>query len=72
VHRRGRHGGPGYSGAGPSRARLERALDQAEAAVTEGRNAVQGLRASATTLNDLANGIAAIGAELTNHISWSA
>ena len=48
-----------------ARQRLERALDQAEAAVTEGRDAVQGLRASATTVNDLANGIAAIGAELT-------
>jgi len=46
--------------------RLDRALDQAEAAITEGRNAVQGLRASATTVNDLANGIAAIGAELTS------
>jgi signal transduction histidine kinase/ligand-binding sensor domain-containing protein len=46
--------------------RLERALDQAEAAITEGRNAVAGLRASATTVNDLANGIAAIGAEMTN------
>jgi signal transduction histidine kinase/ligand-binding sensor domain-containing protein len=45
--------------------RLEKALDQAEAAITEGRNAVQGLRASATTMNDLANGIAAIGVELT-------
>ncbi len=45
--------------------RLEKALDQAEAAITEGRNAVQGLRASATTINDLANGIAAIGVELT-------
>jgi signal transduction histidine kinase len=48
-----------------ARQRLERALDQAQAAVTEGRDAVQGLRASATTVNDLANGIAAIGAELT-------
>lgn len=54
------------AGAEEARARLERALDQAEAAVVEGRNAVQGLRASATTLNDLANGIAAIGAELTS------
>ena len=50
-----------------ARQRLERALDQAEAAVTEGRNAVEGLRASATTVNDLANGIAAIGAELTGN-----
>ena len=52
-------------GADEARARLDLALDQAEAAVTEGRDAVRGLRASATTLNDLANGIAAIGAELT-------
>ena len=49
-----------------ARERLERALDQAEAAITEGRDAVQGLRASAVTVNDLANGIAAIGAELTS------
>jgi signal transduction histidine kinase len=49
-----------------ARVRLERALDQAEAAIVEGRNAVQGLRASATTVNDLASGIAAIGAELTS------
>jgi signal transduction histidine kinase len=45
--------------------RLERALEQAEAAVTEGRNAVHGLRASTETLNDLAHAITAIGAELT-------
>ena len=46
--------------------RLDLALDQAEAAITEGRNAVQGLRSSATTVNDLANGIAAVAAELTS------
>jgi signal transduction histidine kinase/ligand-binding sensor domain-containing protein len=57
------------AGADEARARLERALDQAEAAVTEGRNAVQGLRAAATTVNDLANGIVAIGAELTSDLS---
>jgi signal transduction histidine kinase len=49
-----------------ARQRLERALDQAEAAITEGRNAVHGLRASATTVNQLANGIAAIGLQLTS------
>ena len=49
-----------------ARERLERALDQAEAAITEGRDAVQGLRSTATTRNDLANGIAAIGAELSS------
>ena len=46
--------------------RLDAALDQAEAAITEGRDAVQGLRSSAVTVNDLANGIAGIGAELTS------
>jgi signal transduction histidine kinase len=49
-----------------ARRRLDQALDQAEAAITEGRNAVHGLRASATTVNDLANGIAAIGLQLTS------
>jgi ligand-binding sensor domain-containing protein/signal transduction histidine kinase len=48
-----------------ARERLNRALDQAEAAITEGRNAVHGLRASTMTLNDLAKAIAAFGAELT-------
>ncbi len=47
-----------------ARERLDRALDQAEAAITEGRDAVQGLRSSTMTVNDLANGIAAFGAEL--------
>jgi ligand-binding sensor domain-containing protein/signal transduction histidine kinase len=51
---------------GEARERLEHALDQAEAAITEGRDAVQGLRLSAVRVNDLANGIAAIGAELTS------
>ena len=53
--------------AAEARQRLDRALDEAEAAVTEGRNAVQGLRVSATTPNDLASGIAAMGAELTSN-----
>jgi len=48
-----------------ARQRLDQALDQAEAAITEGRNAVHGLRASASTVNDLANGIVAIGLQLT-------
>jgi signal transduction histidine kinase len=48
-----------------ARQRLDQALDQAEAAIIEGRNAVYGLRASVTTVNDLANGIAAIGLQLT-------
>jgi signal transduction histidine kinase/ligand-binding sensor domain-containing protein len=48
-----------------ARQRLENALDQAAAAITEGRDAVQGLRLSAVEMNDLANGIFAIGQELT-------
>jgi signal transduction histidine kinase len=49
-----------------AKARLDRALEQAEAAIAEGRDAVQGLRSSATMMNELANGIAALGVELTN------
>ena len=49
--------------------RLENALDQAAAAITEGRDAVQGLRSSAFETNDLANGIAAIAEELTSAAS---
>jgi signal transduction histidine kinase/ligand-binding sensor domain-containing protein len=52
-----------------ARQRLNRALDQAAAAITEGRDAVQGLRSSAFETNDLANGIAAIAAELTSDVS---
>ena len=49
-----------------ARQRLESALDQAAAAITEGRDAVQGLRSSAFETNDLANSIIAIGKELTS------
>jgi signal transduction histidine kinase len=48
-----------------ARQRLELALDRAESAIVEGRNAVQGLRASTVEVNDLAEAIAAIGADLT-------
>ncbi len=46
--------------------RLELALDRAEAAIVEGRDAVQGLRTSTVEVNDLAEAIAAIGADLTS------
>jgi len=49
--------------------RLDSALDRASEAITEGRNAVQGLRSSATETNDLANGIIAFGKELTTSAS---
>ena len=46
--------------------RLDLAINQAAEAVTEGRDAVQGLRSSAFQTNDLARGIIAIGQELTD------
>ncbi|MEK6337722.1 MAG: sensor histidine kinase, partial [Acidobacteriota bacterium] len=49
--------------------RLDNAIDQAAAAITEGRDAVQGLRSSAFETNDLANGITAIAEELTSGAS---
>jgi signal transduction histidine kinase/ligand-binding sensor domain-containing protein len=49
--------------------RLDSALDQAAEAITEGRDAVQGLRSSAIQTNDLANGIIAFGQELSNTAS---
>ena len=47
-----------------ARERLDNAIHQAAEAITEGRDAVQGLRASAFETNDLANAIAAIAEEL--------
>ena len=44
--------------------RLDSAVDQAAEAITEGRDAVQGLRLSAFETNDLANGLMALGEEL--------
>jgi signal transduction histidine kinase/ligand-binding sensor domain-containing protein len=49
--------------------RLDSALDQAARAITEGRDAVQGLRSSAFETNDLANGITAMAAELSSDSS---
>jgi signal transduction histidine kinase len=43
---------------------LDSAIDQTAAAITEGRDAVQGLRASATEMNDLAESIRALGEAL--------
>jgi signal transduction histidine kinase/ligand-binding sensor domain-containing protein len=50
----------------PAEARktLENALDQAAQAITEGRDAVQGLRSSTVETNDLARAIGSLGAEL--------
>jgi signal transduction histidine kinase len=46
--------------------RLDSAIDQAFEAITQGRDAVQGLRSPTFVDNDLANGITAIGRELTS------
>ena len=43
---------------------LEGAVDQASQALTEGRDAVQGLRASTTEMNDLADAIRVLAGEL--------
>jgi len=56
---------------GDHKQRLDDAIDQAAQAITEGRDAVQGLRSSTLETNDLAVAIRAIGEELaadpTNH-----
>jgi signal transduction histidine kinase len=47
---------------------LDKTIDQAAEAVTEGRDAVQGLRASATEVNDLASALRTLGETLaTEH-----
>jgi len=46
---------------------LDSAIDHAAAAITEGRNAVQGLRSSTRETNDLATAIQAMGQELATH-----
>ena len=46
--------------------RLDSAIDQAAEAITEGRDAVQGLRSSTFETNDLANAITAIAEELNS------
>jgi len=45
---------------------LARAIEQARQAVTEGRDAVQGLRASTIEMNDLSRAIRMLGAELAD------
>jgi signal transduction histidine kinase/ligand-binding sensor domain-containing protein len=49
-----------------SRQVLAGAIDQAAEAITQGRDAVQGLRSSTTEMNDLAESIRALGDELAS------
>ena len=46
--------------------KLDGAIDQAARAITEGRDAIQGLRSSAVTTNDLALAIQSLGEELAS------
>src|SRR5208282_2358386 len=50
--------------AGEPKQKLDSAIDQAAQAITEGRDAVQGLRSSTVETNDLALAINTLGAEL--------
>jgi hypothetical protein len=49
-----------------ARTRLESAMDRAEEAITEGRDAVRGLRSSTLLTNDLARAIHALGKRLSS------
>ena len=49
-----------------AREKLDSAIEQAAEAITEGRDAVQGLRASTVQSNDLANAISTLGEELAD------
>jgi signal transduction histidine kinase len=49
---------------GPAKEALEKALDRADQAILEGRNAIQNLRSSTSVTNELAQAIAALGEEL--------
>jgi signal transduction histidine kinase len=51
---------------GEAKNRLDEAIDQASQAITEGREAVQGLRDSAIISNDLAVAIRTLGEELSS------
>jgi signal transduction histidine kinase len=53
------------SRANEARQLLAATIDQAAEAITEGRDAVQGLRASVTETNDLSNAIRTLGEQLT-------
>jgi signal transduction histidine kinase len=49
---------------GKAKDALEKILDQADQAIVEGRNAIQNLRSSTTTTNELAEALTALGEEL--------
>jgi signal transduction histidine kinase len=51
---------------GKAKEQLEKTMDRADRAIAEGRSAVYDLRSSATTTNDLAEAVNAVGKELSN------
>src|ERR1700691_3930647 len=46
---------------------LDGALERTDQAIAEGRDAIQGLRASTTVTNELAQSVTALGDELASH-----
>jgi len=54
---------------GDPKQKLDNTIDQAPQAITEGRDAVQGLRASTVVTNDLARAISTLGEELATNES---
>lgn len=54
---------------GKPKQKLDNTIDQAAQAITEGRDAVQGLRASTVVTNDLARAISTLGEELATNES---
>jgi signal transduction histidine kinase len=52
--------------AGKAKEALEKALDRADQAIIEGRDAIQNLRSSTTVTNDLAQAMTTLGEEFTN------
>lgn len=51
---------------GQAKEALEKVLDRADQAIMEGRDAIQNLRSSTTTTNELAQAMAALGEELSS------
>jgi signal transduction histidine kinase len=51
---------------GKAKEQLEKTMDRADRAIAEGRSAVYDLRSSATTTNDLAEAVDAVGKELSS------
>src|SRR6202790_1580260 len=49
---------------------LDEALERTEQAITEGRDAIQGLRASTVVTNELAQAVTVLGAEMSHEMAF--